>query len=86
METAIILSFILGVLSGAFAVILLNKQKVENEKAVSVIVVGLWLTMHTIVFFKGGELSRLFDIAGFGATGHVIGLDIGLLISKWKKK
>ncbi len=86
MEISIVISFIIGVISGVIATILFHKKNVEHEKMISLLVVGLWLCMHTFAFFKGGEVSRLFDIAGLGTVGHIVGLDLPTIINKLRGK
>ena len=81
-----IIAFIIGFFVGVFITFVLNKQDITLEKSVSIILIFFWISINTIAFLLNKEMSWVFDILGAGAAGHLIGLDITLLLSKILKK
>ena len=85
MISHLIISYILGIISGVIATLLMEKKGVTAEKRISFLVAGLWLTMHTASYLTGDEVSKLFDVLGFGTIGHILGLNLGTILDKFKK-
>lgn len=79
-------AFVFGFILGVMATLYFNKKDITLEKWVSVILIFVWLVMHISGFILGKEISWTFDIIGAGAAGHLIGLDITLLLNKIIKR
>jgi len=80
----LILTFVLGVITGVFSTLCFSRREVTTESTISLLIVSIWLAMHTYSFFFGNEVSWLMDFAGFGAAGNFIGIKLSDVGEKLK--
>lgn len=80
----IIATFIMGVVTGVLSTLLLTRRELTLETIVSLLIVSIWLAMHTSEFFFEHEVSWLMDFAGFGAAGNFIGIKLSDVSDKAK--
>lgn len=72
--------FIVGYIFGVISTLLFNRRKVNVESTVSLLIIAIWLCMHTYGFFFDKSVSLLVDFTGFGAAGNFIGIKASNLI------
>ena len=78
-------SFFLGCIVGVMSTLFLRKNNVNTEKTVSLLVILMWLTMHTVAFVSELSVSTMFDFIGFGAAGNIMGLNFVNMAKAFKK-
>lgn len=64
---------ILGVVSSALAT---RKDSLSVETVVALVIMSVWMGMHVYSFFFGNEVDWVFNIAGFGAVGTFVGINL----------
>lgn len=69
-------AFVFGYVTGAVSVMLLTRRGLTLESTVSLVIMALWIGMHSYGFFFEKDVPWLFDFAGFGATGNFIGVKL----------
>lgn len=74
--------FLFGLLTGVVSTVFFTKRGLTLEAVVSLLIMSIWLTMHTYGFFFGKEVPWVFDFAGFGAAGNFIGVTLSDLKNK----
>lgn len=85
--TYVIVAFILGFISGIVTALMMRKQNKQTDRIISLLIVGLWTSFHTIAFFLPElTVAWAFDVLGAGAAAHICGLDAGELISRLRSK
>ena len=72
----IVITFIAGLVSGVISTLLCSRKELTIESIISLLIMAIWLTMHSYSFFFDAEVSWLFDFAGFGAAGNFIGIKL----------
>lgn len=80
--TVAITSFLIGFVFGATSVLLFDRKNLSVEKIISIILFAIWISIHIYGFFFEKEITYLFDLIGFGATGGLIGLSWGDIIDR----
>ena len=66
--------FILGYVAGVISTLFFGKKGINIESTVSLLIISIWLILHSYGFFFDKPVSLLMDFAGFGATGNFIGI------------
>lgn len=66
--------FIAGYILGVVSTIVFNRKGVTVESTVALLIISIWLALHSYGFFFDKPVSLLMDFAGFGAAGNFIGI------------
>lgn len=72
----IVATFIAGVLVGVVSTLILSRRNLTTEMHVALLIMSVWLAMHTYGFFFGNQVDWIFNIAGFGAAGTFVGVNL----------
>lgn len=57
-----------------------TKDSITLERIISIVVIIMWVIFHIVAFFTSLQVEWVFNVAGFGALGHFVGLSIPLSI------
>jgi hypothetical protein len=68
--------FVIGYVLGVISTIFFNRRGLTVESTVALLIISIWITLHTYGFFFDKPVSLLMDFAGFGAAGNFIGIKI----------
>jgi len=72
----LVVAFSAGLIFGVLSTIFFTKKELTLEAIVSLLIMGLWLGMHSYGFVFDKNVPWVFDFAGFGAAGNFIGVSI----------
>ena len=76
MADQFIFVFITGYVLGVISTLIFNRRGITLESTVSLLIISIWLSLHTYGFFFDKEVPLLMDFAGFGAAGNFIGVKV----------
>lgn len=68
--------FIFGLLTGVISTVFFTKRELTLEAIISLLIMSIWLVLHTYGFFFDKPVPWVFDFAGFGAAGNFIGVSL----------
>jgi len=68
--------FIIGYVLGVISTLIFSRKGLTMESTVALLIISVWVTMHTYGFFFDKSVSLLMDFAGFGAAGNFIGIKV----------
>lgn len=72
----LIATFTAGIIVGAISTLVLSRREITLEMHVALLIMAVWMGMHTYAFFFGNEVDWVFNIAGFGAVGTFVGVNL----------
>jgi len=89
MELNLIVAFLLGNLTGAIGGLLgcffVSRGSFDTIRFLSVLLFFVWTGLHIYGFVNNKQISLVFDVVGGASVGHLLGFDLGKLLSKMKK-
>lgn len=72
----IVATFVAGLIIGVVSTLIMTRKGLTTEMHVALLIMTVWMGMHTYGFFFGNEVDWFFNIAGFGAVGTFVGVNL----------
>ena len=79
-----VMAFLVGLVLGVASTTIFTRRELTIETVFSILIIAIWLSMHTYGFFFDKDVSWLMDFAGFGAAGNFIGVRLTDVTDKFK--
>ena len=71
----LVATFTAGLIIGVVSTVFSTRKELTLEKTIALLIIALWLGMHTYSFFFNTGVDWLFNIVGFGAVGTFVGIN-----------
>ena len=72
----LVASFFAGLIVGVVSTVFFSRKDLTLEMTVALLIMSVWMGMHVYGFFFATEVDWFFNIAGFGAVGTFVGINL----------